>query len=262
LDDGKALLPTVVIWPEAPSHFVSTDPFFRSSMAQLAAASKAPLIVGSLGVEPNRASERGYSLYDSASFFDATGESVGRYDKIHLVPWGEYIPFKEFFSFAQKLTEGVGDMDRGSERSVLATGGHHYGVFVCYESIFGDEVRQFVRDGAEVLVNISNDGWYGDSSAPWQTLNMTRMRAIENHRWLLRSTNTGITTAIDPRGRVGIEAPRHVREAFAFSFMFEPSSDLTFYTRHGDWFAGLCALVAGLAAVWASFARTRRVGMR
>ena len=81
---------------------------------------------------------------------------------------------------------------------VFSTGGHTYGVFVCYESIFGNEVRQFAKNGAEVLVNISDDGWYGDTGAPWQHLNMARMRAIENHRWVLRSTNTGVTTAIDP----------------------------------------------------------------
>jgi apolipoprotein N-acyltransferase len=133
-------------------------------------------------------------------------------------------------------------MDTGRGRSVFVTGGHTYGTFVCYESIFGDEVREFAKNGAEVLVNISDDGWYGDSGAPWQHLNMARMRAIENRRWLLRDTNTGITTAIDPQGRMAAQAPRHdVRAAFAFPFAFTQGT--TFYTRHGDWFAWFCALV-------------------
>ena len=198
------------------------------------------------------AAPKGYYAYDSASLFDREGKQAGRYDKIHLVPWGEYVPFKHVFAFAEKLTEGVGDMDPGHERSVFRTGGHAYGVFICYESIFGDEIREFVKNGAEVLVNISDDGWYGDTGAPWQHLNMARMRAIENHRYVIRSTNTGITTVIDPMGRATVQAPRHVRAAFAFPFGYE--TDMTLYTRAGDWFAYLCALVT-LAALGFSFAR-------
>jgi apolipoprotein N-acyltransferase len=233
--------PAIILWPEAPSHLISSDPFFRASIGQLARAANAPAIIGSLGLDRSTIPARGYYVYDSASIFSAGGDYVGRYDKIHLVPWGEYVPFKEFFAFADKLTEGVGDMDRGNTRSVFHLGGHEYGVFVCYESIFGDEVRQFANNGAEVLVNISDDGWYGDSGAPWQHLNMARMRAIENHRWLLRDTNTGVTAAIDPEGRMAAQAPRHVRGAYAFPFGFERGT--TFYTRHGDWFAWLCAVV-------------------
>lgn len=242
--------PTIIIWPEAPSHLRSDDSTFRAAMAQLATSTHASLIIGSLGVDFDPASTRGYYLYDSASLFDAAGTYKGRYDKIHLVPWGEYIPFKQFFGFAHKLTEGAGDMDAGQTRTVFTTGGHTYGIFVCYESIFGDEVRRFVQNGAEVLVNISDDGWYGDTGAPWQHLNMARMRAIENHRWVLRSTNTGITTAISPSGRFTAEAPRHTRAAFAFPFDFDQAT--TFYTRHGDWLAYLCALVTalGLGLAW------------
>ncbi len=236
--------PDLIVWPEAPSHLQSSDPIFRSAMASLARRATAPLIIGSLGVDFSPSVPRGYYLYDSASLFLEDGSYAGRYDKIHLVPWGEYIPFKDFFSFARKLTEGVGDMDRGTTRTVFTSQGHRYGVFVCYESIFGDEVRQWALQGAEVLVNISDDGWYGDTGAPWQHLNMVRMRAIENHRWLLRSTNTGVTTAIDPEGRLTAEAPRHVRGAFTFPFSCEQGT--TFYTRHGDWFAYLCVLVTML----------------
>ena len=231
----------VIIWPEAPAHFQSDNPAFRTGIATLARNQRAAVIVGSLGVDAAPALPRGYSLYDSASLFTSDGTYQSRYDKIHLVPWGEYVPFKNFFSFADKLTQGVGDMDRGSRRTVFRTGGSTYGVFICYESIFGDEVREFVENGAQVLVNISDDGWYGDTGAPWQHLNMARMRAIENHRWLLRSTNTGVTTAIDPYGRMAFQAPRHVRAAFSFPFAFLDGE--TFYTRHGDWFAWLCGLV-------------------
>ena len=119
---------------------------------------------------------------------------------------------------------------------------HRYGVFICYEAVFADEVRQFARMGAQVLVNISDDGWYGDTSAPWQHLNMARMRAIENRRWLLRDTNNGVTASIDPYGRVLQSIPRHLSGCVAARFGF--NSQITFYTAHGDVFAWLCAILA------------------
>jgi len=173
---------------------------------------------------------------------------MGRYDKIHRVPWGEYVPYAQFFSFAGKLISGVGDMEAGTQHKTFDLNQHKVGIFICYESIFGDEVRQFVRNGAEVLVNISDDGWYGDSGAPWQHLDMARMRAIENDRRVLRDTNTGITAAIDPHGRGVFTTPRHVRAAFTFPFDYRTST--TFYTRHGDWFAWLCAVFT--LALWAA----------
>ena len=239
----------LIVWPESPAGFRTNDPEFIRQMHELADSTHALLIVGSLGVVPNPATavERPYFLYDSAAFFTPDDHGVSRYDKVHLVPWGEYIPFKRFFFFANKLTAGAGDMDRGAERRVFLINDHVYAAFVCYESIFGDEIRQFVRDGAEVLVNISDDGWYGDTSAPWQHLNMVRMRAIENHRWILRSTNTGVTASINPYGRVTAAAPRHQRTSIRVHFGYE--HDLTFYAAHGDLFAYLCAVVTTLALI-------------
>jgi apolipoprotein N-acyltransferase len=239
---GSPVKPTVVVWPEAPSELLSFDPWFRQQIGSLAKREQAPAIIGSVGIDRTDHNARGYFKYDSASLFDADGVYRGRYDKVHLVPWGEYVPFSRLFFFAHKLTKNAGDMDAGTFRSVFTTGGHTYGVFICYESIFGDEVRQFVNNGAEVLVNISDDGWYGDSGAPWQHLNITRMRAIESHRWLLLDTNTGVTTAIDPEGRATVQAPRHVRDAYAMGFAF--TNGTTFYTRQGDWFAWICVIVS------------------
>jgi apolipoprotein N-acyltransferase len=253
LKSANSIIATdLIAWPESPAGFRTDDPVFREELATLARAAAAPMVIGSLGVVPDAASERGLRVYDSAALVSVGGAMTGRYDKIHLVPWGEYIPFKDFFFFAKKLTAGVGDMDRGTDRTVFRSGGHAFGVFICYESIFGDEVRQFVKNGAEVLVNISDDGWYGDTSAAWQHLNMVRMRAIENHRWILRSTNTGVTAAIDPYGHVTAAAPRHIRTALHAGFNFE--SDVTFYTVHGDLFAYTCAIVTLLATAF-SFRR-------
>jgi apolipoprotein N-acyltransferase len=234
----------LVVWPESPAPFETPEARFDSNMTQLAQSAQAPVIAGAIGVVPDPTRARNFRVFNSAAFFNADGSSAGRYDKVHLVPWGEYVPYKSLFFFAGNLTQEVGDFDRGAQRNIFRSGGHRFGTFICYESVFPNEVRQFVLNGAEVLVNISNDGWYGDTSAPWQHLNMVRMRAIENHRWVLRATNTGITTAIDPYGRVREHAPRHVRTALAVGFNYE--NELTFYTRYGDVFAWMCAVVTAL----------------
>jgi apolipoprotein N-acyltransferase len=139
------------------------------------------------------------------------------------------------------LTKEIGDFTHGASRAPLATSQARLGVFICYESVFPDEVRQYALGGAQVFVNISNDGWYGDSGAWAQHLQQARMRAVENNRWLLRATNTGYTAAIDPFGRVVAGVPRQVRTRLDAPYALTDSS--TFYTRHGDWFAYACAII-------------------
>ncbi len=230
----------VVLWPESPSPFQTDRPEFTLVAAGLAAQLQAPVIAGALGIQvrPLRSSP---NVYNSAVLFLPGRGMAGRYDKIHLVPFGEFVPYSNLFQFAAGLTQAVGNVDRGSSRMPIQVEGHRYGVFLCYESIFGDEVRQFAADGADVLVNLSDDGWYGDSSAPFQHINMARMRAIENRRWLLRDTNNGITASIDPNGRVVETMPRHRRGAVAVHFEYLTAK--TFYARHGDVFAYGCTVL-------------------
>jgi apolipoprotein N-acyltransferase len=250
--------PDLVAWPESPAPYFGDDPRFQKAMQSVAAATHAPLIVGGIGMElsnQDQGQDQTWNDYNSAFIIDADGERVGRYDKIHLVPFGEYIPFQNLLAFAHKLTGRVGLFTRGTERNayLLPTqsgGSHRYGVFICYEAVFADEVRQFARHGAEVFVNISDDGWYGDTSAPWQHMNMARMRAIENRRWLLRDTNSGVTAAIDPQGRVRQSIPRHQTDALPAEFAFR--NDITFYTAHGDIFAWLCAILSLALVVWSA----------
>ncbi|HEY0759020.1 MAG TPA: apolipoprotein N-acyltransferase [Acidisarcina sp.] len=237
----------LVVWPESPAPFRETDPQFKALIAALAAQTRAPLIVGNIGGERHD--------FNSGEFIAPDGHFVGRYDKIHLVPFGEYVPYKGLISFAGTLTQGVGQFSRGEYRKVFESGGHSYGIFICYESVFADEIRHFAELGADVFVNISDDGWYGDTSAPWQHLNMARMRAIENDRWILRGTDTGVTAAIDPYGRITQSAPRHVETSLAAHYSYR--DHLTFYTRYGDIFAILCTVIA-LAAV----ARSLRGSLR
>jgi apolipoprotein N-acyltransferase len=188
-------------------------------------------------------------VFNSAVLVSPGGAVLQRYDKVHLVPWGEYVPFSWAFGFAKSLTHEVGTFAPGGrERVPLEVGSHRYGVFICYESVFPHEIRQFASHGAEVFVNISNDGWFGDSGAQGQGLNMARMRAVENHRWLLRATNTGVTAAIDPMGRVVAVAPKNQRVALDAPYGL--LSDTTFYTRFGDWFPILCAIISITGLLW------------
>ncbi|MGB0063304.1 MAG: apolipoprotein N-acyltransferase, partial [Terracidiphilus sp.] len=253
--------PDLVAWPESPAPFFGAEPRFQQAMSAVAQAAHAPLVVGGIGMDlpksdlgPDQSQARTWLYYNSGFVFAADGKPVGRYDKIHLVPFGEYIPFQNLLTFAHKLTGRVGLFERGTQRNsfLLATQNqeeHRYGVFICYEAVFANEVRQFARHGAEVFVNISDDGWYGDTSAPWQHLNMARMRAIENRRWLLRDTNSGVTAAIDPYGRVRQSIPR--RQAGELEAEFGFRNDLTFYTVHGDVFAWLCAILSLGMMAWA-----------
>jgi apolipoprotein N-acyltransferase len=227
--------PGLIAWPEAPSPFRSDDPRFVALMREIATTNHAPVVAGAIGRDET-------GEYNSAVFTAPDGNIIGRYDKIHLVPFGEFVPYRNVFFFAKHLTQQLSDFDRGKYRKVFRAHGHYFGVFICYESIFADEVRQFAINGAQVFVNISDDGWYGDTSAPWQHLNMARMRAIENHRWVLRDTNNGVTTSIDPEGRVTFSTLRHVNTSLAVRYGYE--NDLTFYSRYGDVFAMLCGIIS------------------
>jgi apolipoprotein N-acyltransferase len=252
--------PDLVAWPESPAPFAQVDPAFQRMAAKIAQQQSAPLVVGGVGMDYSEPEQR-WMQFNSAMVVGPDGRKVGRYDKIHLVPFGEFVPFQKLLFFAKKLTGRVSRFDRGTDHSVFRIQDQHgamrrYGIFICYEAVFADEVRELAKNGAEVLVNISDDAWYGDTSAPWQHLNMARMRAIENRRWLLRDTNNGVTAAIDPYGRVRQSIPRHAVDALPAQFGFR--DDVTFYTQHGDVFAWLCAIAAAGAVLWSLNGRVSR----
>ena len=254
--------PGLIVWPESPAPFFTSDPKFQHWVAALAQDSRSYLIVGTLGVRAGPKPDNS-ELFNSAQLVAPDGSQGARYDKIHLVPFGEFVPFRHLLSFAQSLTHDIGDLSRGNERNVLRVDDHGVGAFICYESIFPDEVLRFAQNGAELFVNISDDGWYGRYGAPGQHLNMARMRAIENGRWLLRATNDGITASISPLGEIVAVAPRYVRTVLQAPYSFE--SGTTFYTRHGDWFAHTCAIISVLALLTAALSgpavRPRRVNV-
>jgi apolipoprotein N-acyltransferase len=239
----------LIVWPESPAPFFTNDPRFRDAIATAATTTKSWAVAGAIGTVEHPT--RDTPVFNSAMVAGPNGTLSARYDKVHLVPFGEYLPFPSLFSFAGGLTKEVGQFEPGTSRAPLDAGNEKLGVFICYESVFPDEVRQFADNGAQVFVNISNDGWYGDSGAYAQHLNQTRMRAIENDRWLLSTTDTGVTASIDPLGRIVARLPRKQRAALVAPYAL--TSVTTFYTRHGDWFAFLCAIIS-LGALLAHFA--------
>ena len=237
----KAPKVDLIVWPESPAPFFTNDTGFRNAVSALARTTGAPIVVGAIGSDASHPNADA-PLFNSAALVNSQGEWTSRYDKVHLVPFGEYLPFPSLFSFAGGLTKEVGQFERGTSRRPLHADDKQLGVFICYESVFPDEVRQFANNGAQVFVNISNDGWYGDSGAYAQHLDQTRMRAIENDRWILSAANTGVTAAIDPFGRIATRIPRKERTALVAPYAL--TSVITFYTRHGDWFAYVCAIIS------------------
>ena len=234
--------PDLIIWPESPAPFYTSDPRFRTAISEMARRAGTWVVTGSIGTAPATKSGAHELIFNSAVIVSPRGEWTGRYNKVHLVPFGEYLPFPSLFSFAGGLSKEVGEFEPGGSRVPLDATNEKLGVFICYESVFPDDVRQFASQGAQVFVNISNDGWYGDSGAWSQHVNQTRMRAVENERWVLSAANTGLTGSIDPYGRMVVRAPRKDRTTLVAPYAL--SYVTTFYSRHGDWFAMLCAIIS------------------
>ncbi len=236
--------PALIVWPEAPAPiYYADDPRIREQINELAKSTGAYVVFNSA---PRNAKGE---VLNSAVIVGPTGQPLGQYDKMNLVPFGEFVPWP-FRSLVSKISTEAGDFAAGTNQTVLPAGAHNVGAFVCYESVLPGFVRKFADEGAEVYVNISNDGWFGRSAARDQHLAIARMRAAENRRWILRATNDGVTATIDPAGRVWRQLPSFVPGAVETGFSW--ISGTTFYSRHGDWLVWLCMLgaAAGIAAGW------------
>jgi apolipoprotein N-acyltransferase len=174
------------------------------------------------------------------------GRRIDRYDKIFLVPFGEFVP--ALFSFVNKISSEAGDFAPGSRIVVFPVDSRHVATFICYESAFPHLVRQFAVQRAQLFVNLSNDGYFGDRAAREQHLRLVRMRAAENRRWILRSTNNGITASVDPAGQVREVLPSWSEQVGRLTYSYV--SEQTPYSLFGDWFAWTCLLLGlGLVAI-------------
>lgn len=239
--------PALIVWPETsmPFYFQDDTPL-RKPVLDFAREVKIPMLLGA----PAYAEKPGpgsFTLYNRAFLLDVDAAAIFHwYDKEHLVPFGEYMPFGEYLPL-QKLVSGVGDFAPGKNTQALRAGDLALGVLVCYEAIFADLAQDRVSQGANVLVNISNDAWFGDTSAPRQHLNLSALRAIEQGRYIVRCTNTGISAFIDPLGRIKLAGPQFVD--LAAVGQVHAHSDMTVYHRAYGWLLGFTAFAAVAFAV-------------
>jgi len=235
---SEAIPAPLVIWPELPAPlYYYNDPEFHAAAAQIA-IHHGYFLFGTVAYTSEN------QPLNSAVLLGPNGTELGRYDKIDLVPFGEFVP--PLFSFVNRVTQEAGDFVPGHDIKVLPAAGHRLGVFICYESAFPDLVRQFTKRGADVLVNLSNDSYFGRTEAREQHLLLVRMRSVENRRYIIRATNDGITAIVDPAGRIVKELPPY--QVIAEPVQYGVVEATTFYARHGDWFAWTCLALGLLLA--------------
>jgi apolipoprotein N-acyltransferase len=247
---------TFVMWPESSTPFYFERDLLRGgAIRRLAHEANATLLIGSDQVEQMKASsdtDKPQEFYYNAAFLVKPDGQVGAvYRKMHLVPFGEYVPLSSLLFFVGPIVEAVSAFTPGQDPVLLPVGGHKVSTAICYEVIFPNLINRFVRDGSELLTTITNDAWYGRSSAAYQHWDQASMRAIEQGRYLARAANTGISGFVDPYGRVMEKTELFTQNIVLGDLRFITSR--TIYSRLGDLVAWL-----SLAVVAAALAGTRR----
>lgn len=240
--------PALIIYPETALPLYFDDPLYATytdSITALAPELDTPLLVGSLtGDSQNRAAP----VYNRAFLLNAQGTVVDYADKVHLVPFGEFLPFPSIFEYLGGLTAESGTFTHGARHKVLQLPRRDisFGVFICYESIFPEITRALMAQDPDFLVNTTNDAWFGTTAAPHQHFAQAVVRAVESGRAVVRAANTGISGLIEPSGRIAYRTPLFTTVGFAIDVPLHRGQ--TLYTRYGDWPLLLCALALTLAA--------------
>jgi apolipoprotein N-acyltransferase len=238
--------PDIIVWPEtAAPIFLRRDPALVAELKALSAEVGAPLLIGSLDGD-----QRGF--YNSAFFL--TGQGIrAQYDKIHLVPFGEYVPLSGVIGFVRGWAEFISEFQAGRIPKVFTEGDPPFGVVICYEGIFPELFREFTVGDARYMVNITNDAWFGTTSGPWQHLAVLPFRAVENRVPIARAANTGVSAFVSPNGRITGTLGLFKRGVLTGELLLPRLR--TFYTRFGDLFAYVCV---GVSAAGLVLARLRR----
>jgi apolipoprotein N-acyltransferase len=232
--------PDLIIWPETATPFFFQDAKeYQPFILDIPKKTNAFLLFGSPSYKILREKA---NHYNSAYLVSPSGERIGKYDKIHLVPFGEYVPMQNLLFFLGSLGEGIGDFKSGKEIFNFSLPQGKFGVVICFEIIFPDLCRRFVKSGANFLVTITNDAWFGRTSAPYQHISIATFRAVENRVYIARAANTGITGLIDPKGKIVNQGEIFTEEAINGTIRL--SSQKTFYTLYGDIFAWVCSILA------------------
>jgi apolipoprotein N-acyltransferase len=249
---AKPSNPDLIVWPEtaAPFYFLH-----NAGATEMVLKGVQETGTGFLIGSPSfiRRDDKPADFFNSAFLIDSNGNVTGKYDKVHLVPFGEYVPFQKWFPFIGKIVEEVGDFKSGQKGLTLAWGEFPLGIQICYEMIFPDLSREMVRNQAAFLINMTNDAWYGNTSAPYQHFSMAVFRAVENRRSLIRSANTGISGFIDPAGRIVASTPLFEEAVITRSLPVLKTE--SFYTRYGDVFALTCMAVSMLMFILCAIAQ-------
>lgn len=247
----EANAPDLIVWPETAMPFYFQEPSVLSGRVRAFARDNGVLVLtGSPAYRPDYQTQR-MVLYNRA-YLVGPGGIEGYYDKEHLVPFGEYVPLENVLFFLDKLVQGVGDFEAGKDQNPLTADGFNAGVLICYETIFPELAQARVASGADLLLNISNDAWFGRSSAPLQHLHLSALRAVEQRRSIARATNTGVSAFIDPRGRIS-----RTTDLFHPATVNEPelmrvSATTFFHRRQGEVTSAYClgAALLSLLAAW------------
>jgi len=246
--------PDLIIWPETATPFFFQDAKeYQPFILDIPKKTNAFLLFGTPSYKVHKGK---VSHYNSAYLFSPTGEWVGKYDKIHLVPFGEYIPMQDLLFFIGSLGEGIGDFKSGNVIFNFSLPQGKFGVLICFEIIFPDLARHFVKRGANFLVTITNDAWFGRTSAPYQHFSIAAFRAVENRVFVARAANTGMTGFIDPKGKIVKQGKIFTEEAMNATIRL--SNRKTFYTLYGDVFAWACTAFSLLLLVNAFFQKPKK----
>jgi apolipoprotein N-acyltransferase len=261
---------TLIIWPETATPFyLFEDPFYRDLVYDVAADLSVDLLTGTVERDPrpNVVRGRDHYRYNAAALITPARDVAGRYAKVRLVPFGEHIPWEaDAPAVTETLFANSGDFTPGPGWEVIRPPGYDFGCLICYEAVFPDISRAYSRGGADFLVNITNEAWFGRTNAPYQTLSSAVFRAVENRSWYVRAANTGVTCFIDPNGRVVRKSKIYIRNQLTDDVYRRQY--LTFYARHGDWFAYVAFAAAAIICGWTLFtvakqyrlSRRRRTG--
>jgi apolipoprotein N-acyltransferase len=232
-----------VIWPESSTpFFLEENPPMAAEIRRLAQQSGTPFVVGSDQIE--RAQQNRF--YNAAFLVGADGQTRAVYRKMHLVPFGEYVPLRQLLPFVGPLVEAVSDFSPGLEPVLLPVGAHNLSVAICYEVVYPWLVRSFVLGGSELLVTITNDAWYGTTSAAYQHWDQASLRAVEQGRYLVRAANTGITGIVDPYGQV--VARTRLFETAVVTGDVRWITGRTIYATIGDLIAWMSLVVVAIVA--------------
>jgi apolipoprotein N-acyltransferase len=240
----------LVVWPEAAvPAYLAFEPAIAAWLARLGAEVDVPILVGA----PDAFVEGRATYYRNSAFLVERGGITRRYDKMQLVPFGEYVPLRDWLFFVRAIAAEIGEFSPGRQRVIFPLAGAPFGTVICYEVIFPDLFRRGVIAGAAFMANITNDAWFGETSGPWQHLGTVSLRAVENRVAIARAANTGVSAFVDPSGRVRRTLGLGERGVLADRLPLRQRE--TLYARWGDWFVYACLALVGATAGFTYFRR-------